>query len=51
MTEPDLNKFPNFKKIKYLECIVEEGDILYIPKNWWHYVNSLTCSFSVSNWW
>lgn len=38
---PDLNKFPNFPKAKYFECIIELGEILFIPAFWWHQVYSL----------
>ena len=31
--------------------ILEEGDQLYVPPEWWHYVQSMTSSFSVSHWW
>lgn len=34
-----------------MDCILEEGEMLYIPPKWWHYVRSLTMSFSVSFWW
>ena len=47
----DNEKFPNFNKAYYYECILNEGDILYIPRKWWHYVRSLSVSFSVSFWW
>ncbi|KAK4454382.1 hypothetical protein QBC34DRAFT_471270 [Podospora aff. communis PSN243] len=40
-----------FKKVPYVECILEEGDTLYIPIGWWHYVRGLSVSFSVSFWW
>lgn len=40
-----------FRKVPYLECILEEGDTLYIPIGWWHYVRGLSVSFSVSFWW
>ncbi|MDZ8066255.1 MAG: cupin-like domain-containing protein [Nostoc sp. DedQUE08] len=39
--KPDLDKFPNFQKAKYFECIVELGEILFIPAFWWHQVYSL----------
>jgi len=34
-----------------MDCILEEGEMLYIPPKWWHYVRSLTMSLSVSFWW
>jgi lysine-specific demethylase 8 len=43
-------KFPLAKSAKYVECILEEGECLYIPIGWWHYVRSLSVSFSVSFW-
>lgn len=44
------NKFPLFKEAKYQEAIIGPGECLYIPLGWWHYVESLTNSFSVSFW-
>ena len=26
------------------------GDVLYVPHNWWHYVESLTNSISINSW-
>lgn len=37
--------------LEYWECILEAGDTLLIPMGWWHYVRSLSVSFSVSFWW
>lgn len=51
VTNVDLVKFPNFEHLKFTDCILEEGQMLYIPPKWWHYVESLTPSFSVSFWW
>lgn len=34
----------------YSEAILGPGDMLYIPKGCWHYVRSLTPSFSVNFW-
>ncbi|KAI4216383.1 MAG: hypothetical protein LQ351_001393 [Letrouitia transgressa] len=44
-------KFPLFLEAKFVETILSEGECLYIPVGWWHYVRSLTISFSVSFWW
>ena len=44
-------KFPLFRKAEYVETILDEGEALYIPVGWWHYVRSLDVSFSVSFWW
>lgn len=37
--------------VPYWECILRPGDTLVIPIGWWHYVRSLSISFSVSFWW
>lgn len=47
----DEKQFPNIQKLEFMDCILEEGEMLYIPPKWWHYVRSLTTSFSVSFWW
>ena len=44
-------KFPDFKDAKFVEAILGPGECLYIPLGWWHYVESLSTSFSVSFWW
>ncbi|KAK2641316.1 hypothetical protein Ddye_023079 [Dipteronia dyeriana] len=47
----DETKFPNVPELDFLDCILDEGEMLYIPPKWWHYVRSLSISFSVSFWW
>ncbi|XP_047330476.1 lysine-specific demethylase JMJ30 [Impatiens glandulifera] len=47
----DLEAFPKVQDLEFMDCILEEGEMLYIPPKWWHYVRSLTISFSVSFWW
>ncbi|KAF2247928.1 Clavaminate synthase-like protein [Trematosphaeria pertusa] len=42
--------YPEFRKAEYLEGVLGPGDCLYLPVGWWHYVRSLTPSFSVSFW-
>ncbi|XP_040918851.1 lysine-specific demethylase 8 isoform X2 [Toxotes jaculatrix] len=48
---PDTERFPEFAKATYLECVLQPGDVLFIPVQHWHYVRSLELSFSVSFWW
>ncbi|XP_022085203.1 lysine-specific demethylase 8-like isoform X2 [Acanthaster planci] len=48
---PDLSCFPLFSSADYQEAILKAGEMLYIPPRCWHYVRSLTTSFSVSFWW
>ncbi|TVY37359.1 Lysine-specific demethylase [Lachnellula occidentalis] len=45
-----IDEFPLFKEAEYVDVILEAGDCLYIPLGWWHYVRSLSLSFSVSFW-
>ena len=47
----DEKKYPKVQDLEFVDCILEEGEMLYIPPKWWHYVRSLTNSFSVSFWW
>lgn len=45
-------RFPLFlTQTDYREAIVGPGECLYIPAGWWHYIESLTTSYSVSFWW
>lgn len=48
--ERAIEEFPLFSHAEYVETILEPGDCLYIPLGWWHYVRSLSVSFSVSFW-
>ena len=50
LDDPDPVKFPRFQQARPLECIVEPGDILFIPTFWWHQVYSLNMSVSISFW-
>ena len=47
----DERLFPKVQDLEFVDCILEEGEMLYIPQKWWHYARSLTTSFSVSFWW
>lgn len=46
-----VTRFPGFRDLDYLEGILEAGECLYLPVGWWHFVKSLSPSFSVSFWW
>ncbi|KAF9930753.1 hypothetical protein BGZ67_005676 [Mortierella alpina] len=48
--QPDLDQHPLFSEAQYVETILEPGELLYIPFQWWHYIRSLSTSFSVSFW-
>lgn len=48
---PDAARFPTYAAAKGLRCRLDAGQALYIPPGWWHYVESLSPSASVSFWW
>lgn len=47
----DLDRFPLTRQVKFYHLTLHKGEILYIPPKWWHFVRSLSKSFSVSFWW
>ena len=47
----DLEQFPRFRQARGLQCVLAPGEMLHIPRHCWHYVRSLSMSFSVSFWW
>ncbi|KAL3303435.1 mitochondrial division protein 1 [Colletotrichum asianum] len=47
----DAIELEEFRGLRHWDCVLEKGDVLYIPMGWWHYVRSLSVSFSVSFWW
>lgn len=47
----DFDKYPLVKDAKFYAITLYRGEMLYIPPTWWHYVRSLSKSFSVSFWW
>lgn len=49
--EEDRHDVEAFRSVPFVDCILEPGDVLYIPIGWWHYVRGLSVSFSVSFWW
>ncbi|KAI9833122.1 MAG: hypothetical protein M1826_000489 [Phylliscum demangeonii] len=44
------SSFPLFAHARYVDAVLAPAECLYIPGRWWHYVRSLTVSFSVSFW-
>ncbi|EEP82294.1 conserved hypothetical protein [Uncinocarpus reesii 1704] len=43
--------WPGFAEANYVETVLREGECLYIPVGWWHYVRGLQAGISVSFWW
>jgi hypothetical protein len=47
--QPDFERFPLFHKATAYECVIEPGDTLLTPANWWHHVRGLEKSITVSH--
>ncbi|KAI5305691.1 hypothetical protein KEM56_003614 [Ascosphaera pollenicola] len=43
--------WPGFLDLDYVETVLKDGECLYIPIGWWHYVRGLESGVSVSFWW
>lgn len=48
---PDYERFPLFRKARPLGAVLEPGDMLWLPPNWWHQMKSLDVSISLNFWW
>lgn len=44
-SDPDLEKYPEFKEARANEVVLQAGDVLYLPTNWFHYIISLSLNF------
>ncbi len=47
---PDFERFPLARQASMVACIVEPGDMLYVPAGWYHQVRALTFSLSSNRW-
>jgi hypothetical protein len=48
LLRPDYDRFPRFQETTPIEVVVEPGETLFIPVGWWHYVEALDTSVSLS---
>jgi hypothetical protein len=48
LTAPDLERFPRFERVAPIDVVVEPGQTLFIPVGWWHHVESLDTSITLS---
>lgn len=44
-------RFPLASGLPFWEGVLKPGQMLFIPPRCWHYIRSLSLSFSVSFWW
>ena len=47
---PDFERFPLARQAALVDCVVEAGDMLYVPAGWFHQVRSLSFSLSSNRW-
>ncbi|SRR5258708_3117774 len=47
---PDLKAHPRFRDATVLESTLQPGDVLFLPRGWWHYFASSERSISLSCW-
>jgi hypothetical protein len=45
---PDYDRYPLFKKVESMEVTLVPGESLFLPVGWWHHVQSLEPSLSIS---
>jgi len=45
--DPDYDTFPNARQASPYSVIVEEGETVCLPRNWWHWAKSLTPSITL----
>ncbi len=47
---PDLKAHPRFARAKLLHATLEPGDVLFLPRAWWHYFAGSPSSISLACW-
>lgn len=47
---PDFDAYPLARQALMIECIVEPGELLYVPAGWYHQVRALSFSLSSNRW-
>jgi len=48
--EFDRQRFPKFARATVLSTRVALGEVLFIPRGWWHYIKSESPSISINHW-
>ncbi|BFZ08121.1 hypothetical protein BsWGS_11160 [Bradybaena similaris] len=49
--KPNLQSHPQFKQLSHPYVVtLQPGQTLYVPRHWWHYVESLEPSISINVW-
>ncbi|XP_066097737.1 HSPB1-associated protein 1 [Saccopteryx bilineata] len=51
VVNPDLKRFPQFRKARRHVATLSPGQVLLVPRHWWHYVESIDpVTVSVNSW-
>lgn len=48
---PDYERFPRFRNARGIRFVLAPGELLYLPRYWWHQMRSLDPSVSANQWW
>ena len=48
--EKDLRQFPLFAKTHQVSVVLQEGEVLYLPRGWTHFVENLTPALMINTW-
>lgn len=46
--EPDLEKYPRFAEVRAFSCEQGPGEVMFVPKFWWHCVEALEASINLT---
>src|SRR4029077_15514109 len=46
--DPDLEKYPRFADARALACEQGPGEVVFVPKFWWHCVETLESSINLT---
>ncbi|MES9509804.1 cupin-like domain-containing protein [Streptomyces sp. NPDC000609] len=50
LAEPDMSRFPRLRDAVLHHVRMRPGDLLYIPRGWWHDIRAHSPSISVNHW-
>ncbi|XP_048834876.1 HSPB1-associated protein 1 homolog isoform X3 [Brienomyrus brachyistius] len=51
ITRPDMRRFPAFARARAHVVTLQPGQVLFVPRHWWHYVESLDpVTVSINSW-
>lgn len=48
---PDYARYPRLREVETFVAELGPGDVIYLPRGWWHHVRTLETGISVNFWW